>query len=175
LKALKEAESSPVKSGIEIIVTPTITGDGNVSITLKATNEDAVLRTFSNKTDPDDANAQQIQLPDKNITELETSILVGDGRTAVIGGLLRNRNIEEDRQVPLLGGIPVLGWLFKKKSDQVEQRNLTIFITPRIVQMAERDPYQILRQNLQQRLSNQTAPQAPAVETAPAQPAPAPR
>ena len=133
VRSLKEASTSPVKDGVTITVTPQITADGFVTITLDAKSEEAQLVTFTNKANPDDPDASTIQLPNKDQTNLNTVIMVQDGRTAVIGGILRNKNIEKRGTIPILGDIPVLGWLFKKTETSVDRRNLTIFITPRIM------------------------------------------
>jgi general secretion pathway protein D len=62
-----------------------------------------------------------------------TSVLVQDGQTAVIGGLIRDNLVVGERKIPLLGDIPVLGWLFKFRSKRTEKTNLLIFLTPTIV------------------------------------------
>jgi general secretion pathway protein D len=62
-----------------------------------------------------------------------TSVLVQDGQTAVIGGLIRDNIVRGERKIPLLGDIPVLGWLFKFSSKRTEKTNLLIFLTPTIV------------------------------------------
>jgi general secretion pathway protein D len=62
-----------------------------------------------------------------------TSVLVGDGQTAVIGGLIRDNVLTNEKKIPLLGDIPLLGWLFKFKSKRTEKTNLLIFLTPTIV------------------------------------------
>ena len=148
---LKEAQSSPVKDGIKIVVTPHITSDGFVSVTLEANNDDANLVTFSNgKTG---ADRSEIQLPNINQTRLKTTIMVQDSKTGVIGGLLRNRTVEREAHVPLIGDIPILGWLFRKTEDTVEKRNLTIFITPRIVHMEDGGEFEKRRQELKTKLS----------------------
>ena len=153
VRSLKEAQSSPVNDGIEIKVTPQITSDGFVRITLSAKNEDVTLETFTNKANPDDPNASTIKLPQKSITEMGTIIMVMDGKTAVIGGLLRNRTVEQEAHVPVIGDIPILGWLFRKTENRVEKRNLTIFITPRIVHMEDGGEFEKRRQELKTKLS----------------------
>jgi type IV pilus assembly protein PilQ len=150
---LKEAASSPVKDGITITVTPHITSDGFVSVTLEATNDDANLVTFSNGKPITDANHSEIQLPNINQTKLKTTIMVQDSKTGVIGGLLRNRTVQREAHIPVLGDIPILGWLFRKTEDTVEKRNLTIFITPRIVHMEDGGEYEKQREALRSRLS----------------------
>lgn len=153
VRSLKEAQSSPVKDGIKIVVTPHITSDGYVSVTLEANNDDATLETFTNKTNPDDPNASTIKLPQVNQTKLKTTIMVQDSKTGVIGGLLRNRTVEREAHIPLVGDIPILGWLFRKTENTVEKRNLTIFITPRIVHLEDSSEFEKRRQELKSKLS----------------------
>jgi general secretion pathway protein D len=62
-----------------------------------------------------------------------TSILVEDGQTAVIGGLMRTRSSLSRAKVPILGDIPVLGFLFRSSQKRVQKSNLLIFITPKII------------------------------------------
>ncbi len=67
----------------------------------------------------------------------KTSVVVADGDTVVLGGLVRDSNKETIRKVPVLGDIPVLGWLFKSKSVDAQKSNLLIFITPKIIRQYE--------------------------------------
>jgi type IV pilus assembly protein PilQ len=173
IRTLKEGTTSPVKDGISIDVTPHITTDGYVQIALIAANDDVTLVTFSNKSNDNDPNGSIIQLPTKNTTSVSTTIMCGDGRTGVIGGLLKNKNFEDERKVPLLGSIPVFGWLFKKREDRVERRNLTIFITPHIVPVSDKTPYEVTKEAVLERLSGVAKPKpaeagAPAAVAAPA-------
>ena len=71
--------------------------------------------------------------PTTNKRSATTSVLVQDGQTAVIGGLMRDNLVVTERKIPLLGDIPVLGWLFKFRSKRTEKTNLLIFLTPTIV------------------------------------------
>lgn len=64
---------------------------------------------------------------------IETSIVVNDGDTAVLGGLINDSDSVTTSKVPLLGDIPILGWLFRSRSVRHTQKNLVVFITPRIV------------------------------------------
>jgi type IV pilus assembly protein PilQ len=63
-----------------------------------------------------------------------TQVLVADGGTVVIGGVIETQNNVSVSQVPLLGDIPVLGNLFKRRSVSSFNRELFFFITPRIIQ-----------------------------------------
>lgn len=62
-----------------------------------------------------------------------TEVMVRDRDTVAMGGLLRDREIVANSKVPLLGDIPVLGWLFKNKSRSITKVNLLFFMTPRIL------------------------------------------
>ena len=79
--------------------------------------------------------------------------MVQDSKTGVIGGLLRNRTVEREAHVPVVGDIPILGWLFRKTENTVEKRNLTIFITPRIVHTENGGEYERQRQAIKSNLS----------------------
>jgi general secretion pathway protein D len=59
--------------------------------------------------------------------------VVKDNETIVIGGLVGDSTQEGTYKVPLLGDIPILGWLFKTKSTSREKTNLYVFLTPHIV------------------------------------------
>ena len=65
-----------------------------------------------------------------------TSVIVEDGSTVVIAGLIRDDKIGSIAKVPILGDIPLLGWLFKSRRQAKIKTNLLIFITPRIVNTA---------------------------------------
>jgi general secretion pathway protein D len=68
-----------------------------------------------------------------NKRELNTSVLVQDGQMLVLGGLIDERTQESESKVPLLGDIPLLGYLFRSTSTKVEKKNLMIFIKPTII------------------------------------------
>jgi type IV pilus assembly protein PilQ len=143
---LGEAETSPVEDGIKIKVTPHITADGYVAVNLEAIDELNVFRIF-------DVGTDSIELPQTKKKFVKTNIMVRDGDTAVIGGILSNKVEEIENRIPGLGSIPILGWLFKHKSDNIVQRNLTIFITPRIVQLNDVDELEEAKLRLRERLS----------------------
>jgi general secretion pathway protein D len=64
---------------------------------------------------------------------INTTVIARDNSTIVIGGLIDETYSETVTKVPLLGDIPVLGWLFKSKSTKRERTNLYLFLTPRVV------------------------------------------
>ena len=68
-----------------------------------------------------------------NKRSLKTMVLASNGETLVLGGLISDNITESESKVPLLGDIPLLGWLFKSKTSKHEKRNLMIFLRPTVV------------------------------------------
>ena len=64
---------------------------------------------------------------------METTAIAKDQQTIVVGGLVRDNIVINERKVPLLGDIPFLGWLFKFQSRQIVKLNLLVFLTPTLV------------------------------------------
>jgi general secretion pathway protein D len=64
---------------------------------------------------------------------METTTIAKDQQTIVIGGLVRDNLILNERKVPLLGDIPFLGWLFRFESRAIQKLNLLVFLTPTLV------------------------------------------
>jgi general secretion pathway protein D len=67
----------------------------------------------------------------------KTSVVVKDNQTVVIGGLMQDRQEENITKIPLLGDIPVLGYLFKQKNISKNKTNLLVFLTPHIVKESD--------------------------------------
>ncbi len=65
--------------------------------------------------------------------KIKTMVNVNNGDTAVIGGLIRDEESENTKKVPLLGDLPILGWLFKGKNVTKSKINMLVFLTPRII------------------------------------------
>ena len=63
----------------------------------------------------------------------ETTVVIDDAQTIVIGGLIREDNNETQTNVPCLGNLPVLGWAFRQESQRRDKNNLLLFITPHII------------------------------------------
>jgi general secretion pathway protein D len=88
---------------------------------------------------------------------------VDDGNTIVLGGLIEDNVTENTQAVPLLGRIPVLGWLFKYRTEKKTKTNLMVFLRPVIVRSAE-DSYGFSASRYahihaeQKRLSKEPAP-----------------
>lgn len=72
-----------------------------------------------------------------NKRSAKTSVVVKDKDTVVIGGLIQDQDVETVNKIPLLGDIPVLGWLFKTTHKERTKTNLLIVLTPRIIRGAQ--------------------------------------
>lgn len=79
--------------------------------------------------------------------ESETTVVVQDGDTVALGGLMKDNVTKVTNKVPILGDIPILGWLFRSTKDSVEKTNLIAFITPKIIKQ-----YQEIRQVLDKKI-----------------------
>ena len=108
----------PVKLSLE--VTPQITPDGTVKMDLVVKKESA------------DTERNPVNPPIKS-SIVETSVIVENGGTVIIGGVYTTDRRGGVEKVPFLGDIPVLGWAFKAKNETNKRRELLIFITPRII------------------------------------------
>ena len=75
--------------------------------------------------------------PVTNKRTIDTTVLVQDNHTLVIGGLIDDNRSNNETKVPGLGDIPLLGWLFKTETDANQKTNLYVFITPRVIKSAE--------------------------------------
>ncbi len=64
---------------------------------------------------------------------VDTTVIVKDNQTVVIGGLIDDSTSDNETKVPVLGDIPLLGWMFRNKSAQNSKTNLYIFLTPRVI------------------------------------------
>ncbi len=68
-----------------------------------------------------------------NMNKVETQVLVDNGGTVVIGGVYTQDATDSKEQIPLLGDIPIIGWLFKTDTLIKNKKELLVFITPKIL------------------------------------------
>jgi type II secretory pathway component GspD/PulD (secretin) len=64
---------------------------------------------------------------------LETTVVIEDGQTAMLGGLMKETSSMTVTKVPLLGSLPFIGSLFRKENESIERSNLLIFVTAHLV------------------------------------------
>ncbi len=111
-----------VDAFLRLTVTPQITSEGTIFLNVDVEN-----------TSPDFSRAIQGN-PTLITQQATTQVLVTDGGTVVIGGVIQTQNSVNVTQVPLLGSIPYLGNLFKHTAVSTTNQELIFFITPRIIQ-----------------------------------------
>lgn len=110
-----------IDANLSLTVTPHITPDGSVLMKIKASrNSVGTFRTSAGE-------------PSINKKESSTEVLVRDGETTVIGGIVVSDKSESEKGIPFLKDIPVIGWIFKNSSVSDVQTELLIFITPTIM------------------------------------------
>ncbi len=108
------------KAVLSLKVTPQITPDNNINMKINA-NEDTLGDVFGG-------------VPSVNTKQINTQVLVDNGGTVVIGGIYTQAQTDSTTKVPLLGDIPIIGWLFKQNAVTDNKRELLIFISPKILQ-----------------------------------------
>jgi type IV pilus assembly protein PilQ len=113
---------SYVDAFLRLTVTPQITSENTIFLNVDVEN-----------TTPDFGRTVQGN-PTLITQQATTQVLVTDGGTVVIGGVIQTQNNTNIQQVPLLGNIPALGNLFKRRTVSTSNQELIFFITPRIIQ-----------------------------------------
>ncbi len=114
-----------VDVGVQLYVTPTINTAGFVTMKIRP-----VVSSVSSRIK---TTASPDGVPIVKTSEAETSVVVRDGVTIVMGGLMEDKKIKDVSKIPILGDIPVLGLLFRKTSEEVKKTELVIFLTPTII------------------------------------------
>ncbi len=105
--------------GIKLLVTPIVNPDNK--ITLKVHPEVSFVKEFREEG------------PWVSTREADTEVLIRSGETIVIGGLIKEEESEAMSKIPLLGDLPVLGYLFSRKENRKDKTELIVFITPTLL------------------------------------------
>ena len=112
------------KAVLSLTVTPQITPDDRLILDLKVT-KDSVGQYVPSATGG--------LVPSIDTRQITTQVLVNDGQTVVLGGILETDSRDDVSKVPFLGDVPGLGVLFRKKATRDEKNELLIFVTPKIL------------------------------------------
>jgi type IV pilus assembly protein PilQ len=107
------------KAVLGLTVTPQITPDDHVGMKVLVSQDTVGIIYYT--------------VPSINTKKVETQVLVENGGTVVIGGVYTQAAADNTNQIPLLGDIPILGWLFKSNNVDTAKKELLVFITPRIL------------------------------------------
>ena len=112
------------KAVLSMKVTPQITPDNRIILDLDVKKDSIGTITVA---------SGGVNVPSIDTKEIVTQVLMNDGQTVVLGGVLETQHRDDQTKVPLLGDIPVLGALFKEQSKTNNKDELLIFVTPKIV------------------------------------------
>jgi len=116
--------------GVTLELTPQVLENDLVRLEIKqeiTAIEDSVAQTIGSGTSSVPVG------PSTTKRSMETTTIAKDQQTIVIGGLVRDNITLNEQKIPFLGDIPLLGWLFRSQSRQVDKLNLLVFLTPTIV------------------------------------------
>jgi type II secretory pathway component GspD/PulD (secretin) len=144
-----EGARSPVKIGFQLMVIAKVRKESNqVELTIIPQNEflsgtsTAIglvpgFERFTLAGAGSTGGAVSIDLPRIANTTLMTTLLIENGRTAILGGLKTERTTYEDKKIPFLGDLPLIDFLFKQRNDSIRKETLLIFVTPTIMQPSD--------------------------------------
>ncbi len=110
-----------ISANLTVNITPLINNEGNINLTINIS-----IDAFTSATDPTS--------PTKNTKTIKTIANVGNKQVLALGGLLQTNEVDQTNKVPVLGDVPIFGWLFKNKTKIKSKDNLLVFISPRIVE-----------------------------------------
>lgn len=110
---------------LELKVTPLITPDNRVQMEL-GVKQDTVGEIYQ--------TSRGGSVPSIDTREIETTVLVANGDTVVLGGIFQDEKASKEEKVPWLGDIPGIGVLFRRRANESKKRELLIFVTPTIVE-----------------------------------------
>jgi type IV pilus assembly protein PilQ len=115
--------------GNTLTVRPTINKDNFVTLRVRPQISNKVADAVFNFA------GAQVTSPIIDTRQLESNVLIRSGDTLAIGGLLQDETTKGSTKVPVLGDIPVLGYLFQEKLNSRSKRNLLVFVTPTIIEL----------------------------------------
>jgi type II secretory pathway component GspD/PulD (secretin) len=120
-------ELRTIETGIVLDLSARVQGDGTIAVKIDRAEVSDDIRPTTLVPSPDGT------LPTVSTRRVRTSVTVVDGATVVIGGLVRKRQVERSVSLPLLGDIPLLGELFRRRDQREEETEVAIFLTARVV------------------------------------------
>jgi len=115
-----------VETGIKLFVTPVINSKGFVTMKIKPEVSSAETKTIISQD-------KRTEVPIVTSSETETTVMVKDGVTIIIGGLRKDEHKKTVKKVPILGDIPGLRYFFSSTSDEINKTDLIILLTPHIM------------------------------------------
>lgn len=107
-----------LESGVILEVTPSVDGDGNIKLDI---HPEVSTGTVTDG------------VPSQDTTSVDTQLIVPDGATSFIGGLMRLQAFDDHRGVPVLGRLPIAGKLFSRQEERAIRTEIIVLITPKVV------------------------------------------
>lgn len=142
------AAGEKIFEGVKVEITPQITSSKLVALALKTEKREAEPITVN-----PGGGASDQTFYDVRKREGSLNMILSDGQTAAIGGLMDKRQVDTTTKVPVLGDIPGLGALFRSKSKLVDDTNLIIFITANILEPSKTSYRNLATRNQIQQLN----------------------
>jgi len=143
--SVKEANNSPINTGFQLLVIPhVVAGTNRILMTVIPAG-----RTLTGTSDPDHpgfdlfevgagaVGTGSISLPRVGDQTIVTNMMLENGQTGIVGGLVQHTVARQMTKVPLLGDLPWVGALFRSETEADEERKLLVFITPWIIGTSE--------------------------------------
>lgn len=117
---------SSVFSGVLLDITPEIAGDGSITLRINPSISETASQLSTD-------NATRTMPPDLSRRQISSVITVKDGNRVILGGLINTKNVEDNNKIPLLGDIPLLGYMFKREGMSKRTEEIVIIIEPHII------------------------------------------
>src|SRR5690606_34577451 len=143
---VEEAPDSPVSTGFQLLVVPHIVPGTDKIILDIIPKSESLSGTGSSALAPQGfdvfrvgsgTDEGSIALPRVASSTIATKVMLRSGQTAVLGGLVTESDSVTETKLPLLGDIPVLGWLFKNRASTRSKQTLIVFVTPELIRSPE--------------------------------------
>jgi general secretion pathway protein D len=125
--ATENDEVKSVFAGVLLDITPEISDDRTITLKINP----SLSETTTDISTEDNTNRQMP--PDLNRRQLSSVVTVKDGNRIILGGLINSKNTMDENKVPLLGDIPLLGYMFKYEEKAKSTQELVIIIEPHII------------------------------------------
>jgi len=117
---------SSVFSGVLLDITPEISRDGSITLRINPSISETASEISTD-------NATRSMPPDLSRRQMSSVISVKDGNRVILGGLINTKNVNDANKVPLLGDLPILGYLFKREGISKRTEEIVIIIEPHII------------------------------------------
>ncbi|MCC6143587.1 MAG: type II and III secretion system protein, partial [Candidatus Hydrogenedentes bacterium] len=132
---VQNVQPTPFNFGISLSVTPQISDNDQVRLWLNPEVRTRIgEKTFTTRSISGDNELEsELVFPTTNLQAVWTNVIVHDGDTLVLGGLVQDQSARGQNKMPYVADIPLLGFFFRGKSSEVRQSSLLIFVTPQVI------------------------------------------